>query len=238
MSSPSSPALQALAHLGFLGLARRALPRASRPPRARGTTHTPSSSATITSPGLTSAPPHTTGTLTLPSVSLTVPCADTRLRPDREAHRGQLAHVAHAGVDDRARARRARRARSPAARRNSRRPNTRWARRPGCRPAWHCSTATWIIQLSAGATLTVTAEPAMRAPAVDRAAASGASRPVRPCASCTVATPQRARPSTTAGSARRIFVYTTFMAATLQRMTRPIVRPCPRARVIAIHGRV
>ena len=32
-------------------------------------------------------------------------------------------------------------------------------------PGWHCSIATWIIQLSQGATETVTAEPEMRAPA-------------------------------------------------------------------------
>ena len=40
----------------------------------RGTTQTPSSSATMMSPGFTRAPAQTTGTLTLPSVSLTVPC--------------------------------------------------------------------------------------------------------------------------------------------------------------------
>jgi hypothetical protein len=31
-------------------------------------------------------------------------------------------------------------------------------------PSWHCSTATWIIQLSPGGTLTVTAVPAIAAP--------------------------------------------------------------------------
>src|SRR3546814_12539372 len=40
---------------------------------------TPSSSATITSPGSTCAPAQTTGTFTLPSVFLTVPCAKTAL---------------------------------------------------------------------------------------------------------------------------------------------------------------
>src|SRR4026207_2472978 len=46
-------------------------------------------------------------------------------------------------------------------------------------PSRHCSTATWIIQLSHGATLTVTALPAIRAPAyIGRS--DGPSRPMRP----------------------------------------------------------
>ena len=61
---------------------------------------TPSSSATITSPGLTSAPAQTTGTLTEPSVSLTVPCAETAFDQTGKAHLRQVAHVAHAGIDD------------------------------------------------------------------------------------------------------------------------------------------
>ncbi len=42
---------------------------------AAGTTTTPSSSATITSPGVTSMPAHTTGVLTEPIVDLIVPLA-------------------------------------------------------------------------------------------------------------------------------------------------------------------
>src|SRR3712207_7207444 len=44
---------------------------------ARGTTITPSSSATTTSPGCTVWPPSTTGTFTAPAVALTEPCALT-----------------------------------------------------------------------------------------------------------------------------------------------------------------
>src|SRR5271166_4246661 len=47
--------------------------------QAFGTTTTPSSSATIASPGLTSAPAQTTGMLTEPSVAFTVPLALTHL---------------------------------------------------------------------------------------------------------------------------------------------------------------
>ena len=124
---------------------------------------TPSSSATIASPGLTSAPAQTTGMLTEPSVALTVPLA--RLPgPDREAHARQRLHIAHAGIDDEAH-------------------DT--VRREGCceeiaehavgvvgghsddenvaRPALF--DATWIIQLSPGCARTVTALPAICAPA-------------------------------------------------------------------------
>jgi hypothetical protein len=66
---------------------------------ARGTQTTPSSSATITSPGVTSMPAQTTGMFTEPSVALIVPLLLMALAPDREAHLGQRLHVAHAGVD-------------------------------------------------------------------------------------------------------------------------------------------
>ena len=42
--------------------------------RSRGTTTTPSTSPTMTSPGFTGAPAQTTGTFTEPGVSFTVPC--------------------------------------------------------------------------------------------------------------------------------------------------------------------
>ena len=88
--------------------ARASPPPCARAPRsgrstvsaaARGTTTTPSSSAMMRSPGWTSWPAHTIGTFTEPSVSLTVPWAETALRPDREAHLGQRRHVAHPGLD-------------------------------------------------------------------------------------------------------------------------------------------
>jgi hypothetical protein len=129
------------------------------------TTQTPSSSATITSPGLTSAPAQTTGTLTEPSVVLDRALRVDRLRPDREAHLGQVAHVAHAGVDDQAAAA-ARHAPTWRADRRNSRPrkglvgaSTRMS--PGC----SCSIATCTIQLSPGGAEIVTAVPAMRAPA-------------------------------------------------------------------------
>ena len=93
----------------------------------------------------------TTGTLTEPSVSLTVPCAETGRDQTGKLHLGQLAHVAAAGLDHQARARRARErggeqlAEIAVVARRGRAPP------PARRPARHCSTATWIIQLSAGA---------------------------------------------------------------------------------------
>ena len=80
-------------------------PRPRPPPAARraaGTTTTPSASATITSPGLTSAPAQTTGMFTEPSVAFTVPLALIALREHRELHLGQVLHVAHAAIDDQA----------------------------------------------------------------------------------------------------------------------------------------
>ena len=66
---------------------------------AAGTTTTPSSSATMTSPGVTSAPAQTTGTLTEPSVAFTVPRADTALLQTGNCISRQRPHVAHAGID-------------------------------------------------------------------------------------------------------------------------------------------
>jgi hypothetical protein len=57
-------------------------------------------------------------------------------------------------------------------------------------PSRSCSMATWIIQLSPGGAEIVTALPAMaRSCWIGRIRAD--MRPVRPCASCTVATPAR-----------------------------------------------
>ena len=70
-------------------------------------------------------------------------------------------------------------------------------------PSAHCSTATWIIQLSPGGTLTVTAVPEIRGPAYT-GLRYGASRPLRPWASCVVATPNSANASAAARSARRM----------------------------------
>ncbi|MNR08703.1 hypothetical protein D3C85_1248710 [compost metagenome] len=70
-------------------------------------------------------------------------------------------------------------------------------------PGWIISTATWIIQLSPGCISAVTALPAMAAPDwIGRR--YGFIRPVRRCASCTVATPSLPSDSIAAGAARRI----------------------------------
>src|SRR5256885_15613328 len=65
----------------------------------------------------------------------------------------------------------------------------------------------------------------------------GPRSPVRPCASWTVATPWRANPFTTSGSARRILVYTTFMAATLKAAGGPFSHPPPPGGEIEIPAR-
>jgi hypothetical protein len=64
---------QALAALGLLG-ERSWLAFSTSAARSRGTTTTPSTSPTMTSPGLTGAPAQTTGTFTEPGVFFTVPC--------------------------------------------------------------------------------------------------------------------------------------------------------------------
>src|SRR5260370_37405640 len=66
-------------------------------------------------------------------------------------------------------------------------------------PGRACSTATWIDQLSPGATSQVSALPATRA-GRKMGRMSLRSSPVPPCASCTVATPASFRPSTIARS--------------------------------------
>ena len=57
-------------------------------------------------------------------------------------------------------------------------------------PAWHCSTAAWIMRLSPGQHSAVTAVPPVRVPSwIGRR--PGPRYPARPIASCTVATPSR-----------------------------------------------
>ena len=111
------------------------------------------------------APAQTIGTLTEPSVSLTVPCAETAFDQTGKPISRQVAHVAHAGVDD-----------QPAAAARHRRGGEQVAEVAVVAGAGRrededvarsrsCSIATWIIQLSPGGAEMVTAEPAMRAPA-------------------------------------------------------------------------
>src|SRR6476661_2187370 len=130
---------------------------------ARGTITTPSSSPTTTSPGSTAAPAHVTGTLTDPSRFFTVPWADTHLD-----HTGNFIAVSSTM------------SRQPASITSPRTPRAakvvassspKYPYSEGdsgatinTSPGSHCSTATWIIQLSSGGRLTVTAVPQTRAP--------------------------------------------------------------------------
>ena len=78
MSSPSSPDASRLRLPSSLA-SRATAAAATSAALARGMTTTPSSSATITSPGLTSAPAHTTAIFTEPMVAFTVPLAEMAL---------------------------------------------------------------------------------------------------------------------------------------------------------------
>src|SRR6185436_5344764 len=123
-----------------------------------GITTTPSSSATTTSPGSTFTPAQTTGTLTAPSVDLTVPLAEIAFD-----HTGNL--ISEIGRTSRQPASMTRpitpRARSAVASSSPNIPSVLSAVQPttSTSPFWHCSTATWIIQLSPGCASTVTAGP-------------------------------------------------------------------------------
>jgi hypothetical protein len=117
---------------------------------------------------------------------------EIRLGPDWKAHLLQHRRIAHAGVDDQS-------AHTPRQQRNLASGSPKYRSSQGLvgattstSPAVHCSTATWIIQLSPGATSQVTAEPAISTgrQVVHRWEASW---PMRPRASCTVATPYPAR---------------------------------------------
>lgn len=155
--------------------------------RSRGTTTTPSSSATITSPGRITWPSTAIGTLTEPPVALTVPWADTA-RDQAAKPMSRSSWVS----------------RMPALMTMPRTPR-RWSavansspNRPSVHgevvvttrtsPSPHCSTAAWIIRLSPGQLSTVTAVPATRTPCWT-GRIPGPSSPVRPMASLTVATP-------------------------------------------------
>src|ERR1022692_658329 len=163
-------------------------------------TTTPSSSAMTASPGATTVPAMQTGTFTDPAVALTVPWALT----DRD-HTGNRARVIAATsrtpvVVTRPRTSRAASAvviSSP----TKPSPDGDVVVMTSTSPGLACSTATWIMRLPPGQHSTVTAVPAIRAPG-QTGRSHEPSRPVRPAASCTVATPRAPSSATTAGSAR------------------------------------
>ena len=195
--------LEALARPWPPSLRARRIARGALAAPRRRTTQTPSSSATITSPGSIDAPAHTTGTLTLPSVSLTVPCADIALRPDRKAHLGEVAHVAHAASMTRPRTPRLQRAREQLA-------EVAGIGVRGRRDDEDVAVAALLDRhvdhpVVAGRHADRHRRARDARPGIDRPHARPADR-CRPCASWTVATPQAARPSITAVSARGMFV--------------------------------
>ena len=102
MSRPSTPAASFARFSPSLASRAAAASSDFRRQRGAARTTTPSSSATITSPGFTSAPAQTTGMLTEPSVALIVPLAlIARLQTGKPISVSVL-HVAHAAVDDQA----------------------------------------------------------------------------------------------------------------------------------------
>ena len=102
--------------------------------------------------------------LTAPSVALTVPLAEIAFD-----HTGKP--ISLSGLTSRQPASMMRpitpRATSAVASSSPNMPSVLSAVQPTTRmsPFWHCSTATWIIQLSPGCASTVTAGPAIEAPA-------------------------------------------------------------------------
>src|ERR1022692_2916047 len=201
MSRPSSPAAS-WARLAVSLASRFRAASSTVAACSRGTTTTPSSSATITSPGRTYTPAQTMGVWTFPGVSFTVPLAEIAFD---QTGKPISVSVTTSRVPT---------SRTPpltpcacrlVASRSPRYPSshglvgvtTRMS--PGCA----CSTAMWIDQLSPGATSQVSALPATRTGRkIGRMSAR--SSPVRPWASCTVATPAFARPSTTARSVAQV----------------------------------
>ena len=133
----------------------------------RATTMTPSSSATIASPGQIRCPPMLTGTLTAPAVALTVPCAETAAQKTGKPIACSSATSRTPPVVTRPRTPRCC-SDVPSSSPNA--PSvfgdvvvtTRMS------PGRHCSTAAWIIRLSPGQHRTVTAVPPVRAPEIDR----------------------------------------------------------------------
>src|SRR6478752_1045728 len=199
MSRPSSP-FCSRARLPASFFSRSVPRRATSAACFRSTTTTPSSSATITSPGLMLTPAHTTGTLTEPTLALTVPLAEIA-----RDHTGNFISLISAA------------SRQPMSRitpfapsalsevaSSSPKPPSLFSLEQATTrmsPFFSTSQATWIIQLSPGWQSAVIALPAMRAPR-QTGRMYGCISPIRPCASCTVATPWRPRLSIAPASAR------------------------------------
>ena len=162
MSSPKFAGGQATRFVD-LALSRARGPAASTvAASSRRTTTTPSSSATITSPGRTRRSGADDGRLDVAGGLLDRALGADGLGPDRKAHRGEFGDVAHARVDDQS----ANAVRDQAG-------GEQFAEvavvagASGCHDQdvaglAPCSTATWIDQLSPGATSQVSALPATR----------------------------------------------------------------------------
>src|SRR5215470_13369699 len=199
MSSPSSPfASRARDAASFFSRSAPALATFSA--SARGTITTPSSSATTTSPGLTATPAHTTGTFTEPMLALTVPLAEIA----RDQSGNFISLISRASRQPMSSTTpRAPRARIEVASNSPNAPSVHSLEQAtiSTSPGFRTSAATWIIQLSPGWQSAVAALPAMRAPR-HSGRMYGCIRPVRPWASCTVATPRRSSVAIVALSAR------------------------------------
>src|SRR6185312_9569072 len=200
---------------------------------ARPMTQTPSSSATTTSPGLTIWPAQHTVRFTEPGDALTVPCACTA-----RLHTGKPI------------ARRSATSRTPASMTRPAQP--RWASEVAISsptmpsvdrdvvvttrtsPGATISTAACTIRLSPGGQDTVTAGPAIRVPSWT-GRMPGPSSPVRPAASCTVATPAWRSAAITAGSARSISRTT---KCAIRRPLLPTAPPQSGSGELAGYGRV
>src|SRR5207237_2132490 len=114
--------------------------------------------------GITLLPAQTTGTLTAPSDAFTVPLAEIAFdHTGKPISRSDLASRTPASITSAVTPR----AISEVARRSPNMPSALSALHPTTRisPGLHCSTATWIIQLSPGCTSAVTAVPAASPPA-------------------------------------------------------------------------
>src|SRR5215470_14010870 len=199
MSMPSSPFARR-ARLAASFFSRSSPAFATLAASSRGTTTTPSSSATTTSPGLTLTPAQTTGKFTEPRLALTVPLAEMA-----RDHTGNfISVIGAASRQPRSRITpRAPRALTEVASSSPKPPSVFSLEQATTRtsPGFSTSQATWIIQLSPGWHSTVTALPATLAPR-HTGRMCGCIRPLRPCASCTVATPRRSSVAIVAGSAR------------------------------------
>ena len=168
--------------------------------RARHDT-TPSTSATMTSPGWMATPAHTTGTLTRTGRGLHGALRGNRLGPHGELQRGQVGRVAHAGVDQQP-------DHAVRAGRHGQQIAEHAVGRLGRRR--HDEYVALTARLDRHVDDQVVARlTAVRAGATgdagrrDRwAACTDASGPIRPCASCTVATPRSPSMAMMVASAR------------------------------------